>query len=110
MQYLLFPQAFLKKHSASPFVQSQNHADSFEVESLQKNIPMDEYILKYTKVKKEELLKAKSKILQVPWVDVNFIPITPQALYFVPESIARNYVAIPYELDQKEGTLKIAMA
>ncbi len=89
---------------------SQSEADQYEVESLQKNIPIDEYILKYSKIKKEEVLKAKAKILQVPWVDVNFIPITPQALYFVPESIARNYIVIPYELNQKEGSLRVAMA
>lgn len=89
---------------------SQADADRYEVDSLQKNIPIDEYIFKYTKVKKEELLKAKSKIIKIPWVDVNSIPITPQALYFIPESIARKYVVIPYELNQKEGTLKVAMA
>lgn len=89
---------------------SQPDADKYEIESLQKNIPIDEYIVKYTKVKKEALLEAKSKIIKIPWVDVNYIPITPQALYFIPESIARNYSVIPYELNQKEGALKVAMA
>src|SRR3989344_8693347 len=37
------------------------------------------------------------------------MPVAPQALALIPESLARKYFLIPFELNEKEGTLKVAM-
>ncbi len=88
---------------------TQEDADKYEVDSLQKNIPVDEYLYTIAKVKKEIILKTKAELLNVSWTDVNSAPIAPQALTLIPESIARKYVLIPHEIDEKENTLKVVM-
>ncbi|OGK20018.1 hypothetical protein A3C23_03480 [Candidatus Roizmanbacteria bacterium RIFCSPHIGHO2_02_FULL_37_13b] len=88
---------------------TQEEAQHYEIESLQKNIPIDEYLLTISKIKKESILKAKAQILKVDYIDVNTSPIAPQALNLIPESIASKYVLIPVELDDNKNTLKVVM-
>jgi type IV pilus assembly protein PilB len=85
-------------------------AGRYEVESLQKNIAIDLYLLNYTKIEKEEILKAKAEILNLPWVNVEKIPIAPQALSLISEVLARKYKLIPFEINEKDNSLKVAMA
>lgn len=85
-------------------------SQKYEVDSLQKNLPIDEYLLANSEVTPEDIIKTKAEILNMPWVTGSSMPIAPQALALVPESLARQYVLIPFELNEKENTLKIAMA
>ena len=85
-------------------------ARTLELESIQKNLPIDQYLLSHSQIKKEEILKAKSTLLNIPWVDIISIPIAPQALGLVPEVVARKYALIPFELSETEGKIKIAMS
>ena len=89
---------------------TQDIAQKYEVDALQKNLPIDEYLTSNSDVKQEDILKAKAKVLQIPWVTGASMPIAPQALALIPESLARQYLLIPFELNEKENTLKIAMA
>ena len=84
-------------------------SQKFEVDSLQKNISIDEYLAQNTNVSPTEVLKAKASVLGVPWVTGESMPVAPQALALIPESLARKYFLIPFELNEKEGTLKVAM-
>lgn len=89
---------------------TQDLAQKYEIDSLQKNLPIDEYLVQNSEVSPEDILKTKAQVLQIPWVTGASMPIAPQALALVPESIARQYLLIPFELNEKENTLKIAMA
>jgi len=84
-------------------------AEKYEVDSLQKNIPIDTYLLGSTKVSKEEILKTKAGLMGSLWVDISSVPVSPQALTFIPESVARMYTLIPFEFDEKENVIKVAM-
>ncbi|HLC94545.1 MAG TPA: GspE/PulE family protein [Patescibacteria group bacterium] len=88
---------------------SQQEADRLEIESLQKNIPIDSYTLTNSKAPREEVLKAKAKIFNTAWKNVETIPIAPQVLALVPESIARKYTVIPFELDKKGDAVNVIM-
>ena len=88
---------------------TKEEAQRFELEALQKNIPIDEYLLTSSKIKKESILKAKAQILHIDYIDVNTAPIAPQALNLIPESIASKYILIPVELDDNQNSLKIVM-
>ncbi|OGK59468.1 hypothetical protein A3I56_01000 [Candidatus Roizmanbacteria bacterium RIFCSPLOWO2_02_FULL_43_10] len=89
---------------------TQDQAQKYEVDALQKNLPIDEYLIENSDLKSEDILKTKAQVLNVPWVTGSSMPIAPQALALVPESIARQYILIPFELNEKENTLKLAMA
>lgn len=88
---------------------SQEEADHQEISSLEKNLPIDEHLLQNTKIKKEEILKAKGEFFNVPWADISSVPIDPQALSLVSEMLSRKYNLIPFEINEKEGILKTVM-
>lgn len=87
---------------------SQADADKYEIGCLQNNIIIDQYLLQFTSLKREEILKAKAKILNVPFVDIAAAAIDPQALTLIPEAVARRFLIIPYNYDQKNETLFLA--
>lgn len=89
---------------------SPEQAQKSEVDSLQKNVPIDEYLVQFSGVSQTEIIKAKATVLNIPWVTGESMPVAPQALALIPESLARKYFLIPFELNEKEGTLKVAMA
>lgn len=91
----------LVKNSVVP----QEEADRYEVGSLQKNLPIEEYLFQYTNIKKGDVVKAMGQILNVPTVDLANLPVDPQALGFVPESVARKYLVIPYKFDVKDDSI-----
>lgn len=89
---------------------TQDMAQKYEVDALQKNEPIDEYLIANSELNQEDILKAKAQVLQVPWVTGASMPIAPQSLALIPESLARQYTLIPFELNEKENSLKVAMA
>lgn len=88
---------------------TQKEADHCEIEALQKNIPIDEYLIKNFPAKKEAVLKIKAGFLNIPWVNVESIPITPQLLSYIPESIARKNIILPLEFNPQNQSLKVVM-
>lgn len=89
---------------------SQENADKYELDSLQKNKPIYDYLLNLNDVSKGEVLKAVSQILKVPYIDLNTSPVDPQAVGLVPESIARRYEILPYRYDASKDSVYLASA
>jgi len=87
---------------------TQIDADKFEIGCLQNNITIDQYLLQFTSIKREEILKTKAKILNVPFIDIASAAIDPQALTMIPEAVSRRFTIIPYNYDQKNETLYLA--
>lgn len=86
----------------------QQQADHFELESLQKNLPIFEYLLKHTELKKTDVLNAAAELLNIVAVDLSALPIDPEAVSLISESIARRYKILPYKFDHDADTLYIA--
>lgn len=83
-------------------------ADRYELDSLQKNVGIYEYVLSQTSISKTAVLRAASEILNIPYVDLTISPIDPQAISLVPEAIAKKYSIIPFRFDSETGSLFIA--
>lgn len=88
----------------------QQSADRYELDSLQKNEDIYDYLLKHTSIAKQSILKAAGELMNIPYVDLASSPIDPQALSLISESIARKYSIIPYRFDSANATLFIATA
>ncbi len=91
-------------------VLNQEAADKYELASLQKNRSIYDYLLSSNEVDKEEVLKAVSEILKIPYVDLTTSPVDPQAVGLVPEAIARRYDVLPYRYDATAETVYLASA
>jgi len=83
----------------------QTQADQYEVGSLQKNLPIHEYLFQYSNIKKGDVIKAMGQIMGVPTVDLSNSPIDPQAVNFISESVARKFMIIPYQYDSVNETI-----
>ncbi len=84
---------------------TQVQADQYEVGSLQKNLPIQEYLFQYASIGKGEVIRAMGQIFSVPTVDLSNSPIDPQAVSFISESIARKFNVIPYKFDAPNSTI-----
>jgi len=69
----------------------------------------DEIIKSSRLVSDDDFVKAKAKFLKVPFVDLENIGFSPEALSLVPESVAQKYNIVPYRLDPKTKTLFVTM-
>ena len=56
-----------------------------------------------------DIIKARSAILGIPYVDLTSRAILPEVLALVPEPVVRRYMVIPFELDLTTGILSVAM-
>ncbi len=88
----------------------QTQADKYELESIKNNIPIEQYLLEQTDLKKNDVLAAMAKILNVNYIDIATTAVDPQALSFITESLAIRYNIIPVNYDQNNGTIYIATA
>lgn len=87
---------------------TQEIADQIELASLQKNIPIYDYLLQNHSIDKNQVLKAAADVYKVLYVDLTTSPVDPQALGFVPEPIAKTHTIIPYKYDLQTQTVYIA--
>jgi len=82
--------------------------EKYEIDAVNKNIPIEEYLLNNTDIGRGEILKVKAQIMQVPYIDIASAAIDPQAVNLIPESVGRRYNIIPYIYDSKTESLHVA--
>jgi type IV pilus assembly protein PilB len=88
---------------------SPEQAEQVKLEYL-KTGEFEESVLKKKRVVSElDLAQAKAEFLGVPFVDLESVGFSPQALSFVPRGVAEKYNIIPYGFEPKTKTLLVAM-
>lgn len=71
----------------------------------------EEDIIKSLRILNEvDFVKYKAEFLRIPFVDLDEIGFSPEALSLVPQSVAEKYHLVPYRMDAKEKTIYVAMA
>jgi type IV pilus assembly protein PilB len=104
---LLSPKQFLSELVKDNVI-SQETAEKYEIESLQKNLPIEEFLYQQPDIKKTEILKVKARILNVPYIDILGAAIDPHAISLLPESVSRRYSILPYFFDTQTESVYIA--
>ncbi len=103
------PKTFLAQLIQEKLI-DQQQADTYEVESLKKEMQIDEYLLTQTDMPKDVILKTKAQLLNVPFIDIALVAIDPQALSIMSEALAKRHNILPYLFDPKEDRLYVASA
>ncbi|MFA9288584.1 MAG: GspE/PulE family protein [Weeksellaceae bacterium] len=103
------PKLFLSRLIEKNII-DQNAANLHEVESLKKEMPIDEYLLQYTNISPDDIYQTKAELLNVPFVNIATTAIDPQALGFIGQSIAQRHQIVPYSYDPNTKTLYVASA
>jgi len=71
----------------------------------------EEEIIKSLRIVNDvDFVKYKAEFLRIPFVDLENIGFSPEALALVPQSVAEKYHLVPYRMDAKEKTIYVAMA
>lgn len=71
----------------------------------------EEEIIKSLRILNDvDFVKYKAEFLRIPFVDLENIGFSPEALALVPQSVAEKYHLVPYRMDAKEKTIYVAMA
>lgn len=60
-------------------------------------------------VGEKDLTQAKSTFYNIPFIDLDEIGVSPEALTLLPEGVARRYAMLPFALSKQENTLSVAM-
>src|SRR3989344_4188186 len=96
---ILFAQKFLTKQQY----------DDVKVKSASKGVSEDTMIESLEIVPEDKLYQAKALILGIPFVDINNVSFSPEALGKVPRAVAERFSLIPFSFDEKDKSLSIAM-
>ena len=93
----------------------KNLIDSAKAEEINlrqvKTGESEEEIIKSLRIVNEvDFVKYKAEFLRIPFVDLESIGFSPEALALVPQSVAEKYHLVPYRMDAKEKTIYVAMA
>jgi type IV pilus assembly protein PilB len=78
-------------------------------EHLNTGARQEEIIAKRNLADPRALVQAKAELNQTPFVDVRTVSSNPQALTFIPQSVAQRFKAFPYGYVAEEKQLSVAM-
>jgi len=87
----------------------ETKAKEINLKRLKTGQTEEEIIRSLRIISEDDLVKAKAKFLRVDFVNLDETAFSPEALSFVPRSVAEKYSLVPFYFDKKNGTLSVAM-
>jgi type IV pilus assembly protein PilB len=84
-------------------------AKKIELDQIKSGKTQEEIIRENKLISENDLLSAKAEYLKLPFVDLDQTAFEPQSITLVPESVAQHYSLVPYDLDEGNKILKVAM-
>lgn len=88
---------------------SKNVADQVKLAEIQSGTSQEQYIKERNLVNDDALIKAKSKFYNIPYIDLDTTPASPEALSVLPQEIAERFKVFPVTFDRNTKTLGLAM-
>lgn len=93
----------------------QNHltkeqADDVLLQSLNVGESVESLLLQKHLVSEEDLLRARAESLQIPFVELTSKAFSPELINYISEAVARKYILLPFEFNEKLNQLSVAMA
>ena len=87
-----------------------DQGEKIKLQEIQTGKIQEEIIKTQGIVNSEELSRAQAQLYNVPFVDLAQVPISPEALAIVPNSVASRFHVIPTSVDLGENEIFLAMA
>src|ERR1035437_1548332 len=88
----------------------QARADQIKLAEIQSGSSQEDIIRKGAIVPEESLIRAKSQLYNIPYVDLSTVPIEPVALSTLPSETAERFKVFPVGVDRKDKSIILAMA
>lgn len=84
--------------------------NALQVEQMNGSQSIEQIIEDKKYVTEEELTQARAQLSNIPFVKIAETGISPEALKFLPEGVARRYRMLPFAVNKQDSTLSVAMA
>ena len=85
-------------------------AERIKLAEVQSGKSQEDLIKEQNLVPEKSLTQAKALFYNVPYLDLATIPLSPDALSFVTQDVARKFHVFPVSLDRAKNELTVAMA
>lgn len=89
---------------------SQEKADEINTQELKTGQFEEEIIVKMNLVSELDLVKAKADYYNIPFIDLEEVGVSTEALGLVPQVVAQKYGVYPYKIDNRNKILYVSMA
>jgi type IV pilus assembly protein PilB len=89
---------------------SSVQADDLALEQVRSGKNPDDLIEEKHLVNEQDLAQAKSILFNIPYADLTQIGVSPEALAQFPDTVAKQYNALPFALDRSRSELSVVMA
>ncbi len=83
---------------------------NLKIEAARQNVSIDKLLHDLQIVPEDKYFEAQAKLLNVPFTSVSTLPFSPEALGFIPKSVAERFHLIPFAFDQESKVLSIVMS
>ena len=90
-------------------VMDSKKAEEIKLTEIQQGTPQEELIKKLDIVSEEDLIKAKAKLYNIDYVNLDTSPVSPEAMATLSQEVAERFSALPISLDRKIDQLVVAM-
>lgn len=88
---------------------NQEQYEDVKVKSASEGKSIERIIESENLVAPDKLAEAKAKLLGIPFISLANASFSPEALSFVPRSVAERFSLVPFLYDEKSKTLSVAM-
>jgi len=88
-------------------IMSNGEVEAVIKQSQEENKPLEDILVQSQLIGKDQILKLKSYILGIPFVDLQKLKVLPEVLEIIPEPLARAHSIIAYKKNGEE--LEVAM-
>jgi type IV pilus assembly protein PilB len=88
---------------------SKEKAEEIRMKAVSLGKKEKEILVEEVKMDEESLVEAEASLMGVPYFRETKMVVGPELLKMIPESLARTYMLIPFELNKKEKVLRVIM-
>ena len=94
----------LEEHQITP-----EQYNKLKLVALNGEKTLDSVVLESKIVREETYYEARAKLFNLPFVSLSALPSSPEALGFIPKSIAERLNLIPFAYDKEKMSISVAM-
>jgi len=88
---------------------SPEDANSIRLEQASTGQNIDTLLAQKNVVTENDLTQAKADFYSIPFIQLSEIGVSPEAISYIPESIARLYQMLPFSVNKQERSISVAM-
>ena len=85
-------------------------ADQVKMAEVQSGQSQEDIIKKGRMVSEDKIVQAKSQLYNIPFINLDSIPIAPAALSALPQDVADRFKVFPVNIDPRDKSMILAMA